>query len=136
MYGEKKYVCPICGKSKFIAHQIIRVDMLVGADGLFLDNLPGSLESHIYDSEDPYGPYTCTECNTEYDELPVREMVQLPRGTFTVARKEAAATLKKLGYGYHHENNGFIVVGNGTRAFAVAEEDYKTYFGGQKSFML
>ena len=62
-------ICKICGKNQFIGHQIIRADVLVDGDGEFAGNLSGGLEGHIYDSEKPYGPFTCICCGAEYDEL-------------------------------------------------------------------
>lgn len=53
-----------CGGDHFMAHQIIRHDIIVDAKGNFL------ADSGIYDSEKPYGPFTCITCGREYDELP------------------------------------------------------------------
>ena len=61
--------CKCCGSERFIAHQIIRADIMVDGDNEFQENLFGGLEAHIYDSERPYGPYTCPDCGAEYDEL-------------------------------------------------------------------
>lgn len=61
--------CKFCGNDEFVAHQIIRADVVVDENGEFDRNLEGGLEAHIYDAEKPYGPYTCTICGTEYDEL-------------------------------------------------------------------
>ena len=58
-----------CGNDRFIGHQIIRADVIVGADGSFLENVTDRLEDSIYDAEKPYGPFTCTSCGREYDEL-------------------------------------------------------------------
>ena len=58
-----------CGNDHFYAHQIVRVDVIVDADGCFEDNATDRLESSIYDAEKPYGPFTCTSCGREYDEL-------------------------------------------------------------------
>ena len=58
-----------CGNDRFIAHQIIRADVIVGADGEFLENVTETLEASIYDSDKPYGPFTCAACGREYDEL-------------------------------------------------------------------
>ena len=49
-----------CGNDRFIGHQIIRADVIVGADGSFLKNVTDRLEDSIYDAEKPYGPFTCT----------------------------------------------------------------------------
>ena len=58
-----------CGNDRFYGHQIIRVDVIVGADGSFEDNISERLENSIYDAEKPYGPFTCTACGKEYEEL-------------------------------------------------------------------
>lgn len=63
------FKCKNCGCSKFVAHQVIRADIVVDGDNIFEENLPGGLESAIYDSSVPYGPYICTNCGMEYDEL-------------------------------------------------------------------
>ena len=59
----------ICGNDRFIGHQIIRADVIVGVDDSFLENVTDRLEDSIYDAEKPYGPFTCTACGREYDEL-------------------------------------------------------------------
>lgn len=61
--------CKCCKNNRFIGRQIIRSDVLVDKFGQFVDNLPGGLEAHIYDSEYPYGPFVCTKCGAEYDTL-------------------------------------------------------------------
>jgi hypothetical protein len=60
-----------CGNDKFYAHQKCRVDIIVDEYNSFLDNLVSDKElgDSVYDSETPYGPYTCTECGKVYDEL-------------------------------------------------------------------
>lgn len=62
-------VCKHCKNNRFIGHQIIRADILVDESGDFVENLPEGLEAHVYDSEKPYGPFTCTKCGAEYDTL-------------------------------------------------------------------
>lgn len=57
--------CPICGGNRWIAHQLVRMDVIVDGE----NNYEESVEGGIYDSETPYGPYTCTNCNYETDEL-------------------------------------------------------------------
>ena len=59
----------VCGNDRFYAHQIIRADVIVDSDGAFLENATERLEESIYDAERPYGPFTCTKCGKEYDEL-------------------------------------------------------------------
>ena len=130
------YRCPFCGSERFIGHQIIRADVYVGNDGEFEDNLPGGLEQHVYDSEKPYGPFTCCECNEEFDDLPEIEMVILPRGSFRVIRSQLVKKFKEKGYGYHHETGGFTVIGNGTHAVAVTDSDYNNFYEGKRTFSL
>lgn len=57
-----------CGNSKFYAHQLVRLDVIVDANGSFERNLE-DIAAAIYDSGKPYGPYTCTKCDAEYDSL-------------------------------------------------------------------
>jgi hypothetical protein len=52
-----------CGNDKFNAHQVVHQDVIVDGD----NNWESSGES--YDSNTPFGPYTCTECSHEFDEL-------------------------------------------------------------------
>ncbi len=131
-----QYRCPFCGSERFIGHQEIRADVYVGGNGEFEDNLPGGMEANIYDSSRPYGPFTCSKCGQEYDPLPEYKQVKLPRGTFTVVSGVYVQKCKKAGYSYHHEDNGYTVLGNGARALAVSNEDYNCYYGGQRSFIL
>lgn len=53
----------VCGCNRFIGHQVVRMDVIVNGNNDFEEQL------EIYDSETPYGPYTCTNCGKEYDEL-------------------------------------------------------------------
>jgi hypothetical protein len=45
--------------------------MVVDENNNFLSNLISDKElgDSVYDSETPYGPYRCTECGKEYEEL-------------------------------------------------------------------
>ncbi len=131
-----KYHCPFCGSERFIGHQEIRAEVYVGGDGEFEDNLPGGLEAAIYDSSHPYGPFTCSKCGKEYDPLPENKEVRLPRGTFYIVSGVNVQMCKSDGYSYHHEDDGYTVLSNGTRALAVSNEDYNRYYGDQRSFML
>lgn len=60
-----------CGGCRFIAHQLIRADIVVNERGEFEENLPGGLEANVYDAVTPYGPFVCDTCGREYDELTV-----------------------------------------------------------------
>jgi len=57
----------IADHAEFI--QIVRVDVIVDAGGSFESNVTNPMENSIYDAEKPYGPFTCTVCGKEYDEL-------------------------------------------------------------------
>ncbi len=52
-----------CGSTRFTAHQICRHDVIVDSDNQY------QRDDGIYDAERPYGPYICTQCNREYEEL-------------------------------------------------------------------
>lgn len=62
-----------CGSNRFLAHQLLRVNVIVDEHGEFEADLPEGLESSIYDSETPYGPFVCTSCGKEYDVLADRK---------------------------------------------------------------
>lgn len=62
-----------CGSTWFIGHQLIRADVVVDGNGEFLENCEPSLEAANYDAEKPYGPFTCTVCGKEYEELTVEK---------------------------------------------------------------
>ena len=67
----------VCGNDQFYAHQIVRTDVIVNGNNVFESNPlsmnrdTGMVEEFfsIYDSEPPYGPYECTVCGREYEEL-------------------------------------------------------------------
>ena len=52
------------------------------------------------------------------------EKVQTPRGSFSLAEM-TAEQMKAVGYGYHHSSDDGVyhIMGNGTRAFAIRNED-------------
>lgn len=58
-----------CGNDLFYGHQIIRTDVIVDANGNFHSDVTEKLEQAVYDSDKPYGPFTCTKCKKVYDEL-------------------------------------------------------------------
>lgn len=58
-----------CDNAKFYAHQVCRLDVIVDGDYNFVSNANENAEASIYDSSNPYGPFTCTKCGEEYDEL-------------------------------------------------------------------
>ena len=62
-----------CGSGTFNATQVCYVDVIVDGENNFIRDLygddDGRDEDPVYDAEDPYGPYTCTKCGAEYNEL-------------------------------------------------------------------
>lgn len=75
-----------CGCEEFYAHQIVRMDVIVDAEGNFIESVNKNVLSDIYDAETPYGPYTCRRCGKEYDELPSG-----PKKTRLIKANEAPA---------------------------------------------
>lgn len=72
------HYCPKCHGTKFYAHQMCRLDIIVDGNNIFYSGTSSDTASDIYDAETPYGPYTCVTCHTEYDtleELPVADTV-------------------------------------------------------------
>jgi len=63
------FKCPVCGNTKFVGHQVLRAEVIVDGNNNFESNLECGLDAAIYDSSEPYGPYTCTKCGKEVDEL-------------------------------------------------------------------
>lgn len=61
--------CRKCGCTVFAAHQICRLDVIVDGDNNWEGNAGETTQDSIYDSEKPYGPYTCLNCCEEYAEL-------------------------------------------------------------------
>ena len=57
------------------------------------------------------------------DELTTGETIQTPRGTFHVTAM-SREQIEAAGYGFHHQSDDgkYLIMGNGTRAFAVAAE--------------
>lgn len=57
------------------------------------------------------------------DELETGETIKTPRGTFYVTDM-SREQMEAAGYGFHHQSDDgkYLVMGNGTRAFAVAAE--------------
>lgn len=52
-----------CGNTRFSAHQRCYMDIIVDSNNDFIRNVG------IYESDRAYGPYSCTACGTEYEEL-------------------------------------------------------------------
>ena len=57
-----------CGNDKFYAHQLVYLEVIVDENGEFHSNLE-DIAAAIYDSDRPYGQYTCTKCNAGYNSL-------------------------------------------------------------------
>ena len=57
------------------------------------------------------------------DQMATRERISTPRGSFTVTAM-SREQMEAAGYGVHHasEDGKYLIMGNGTRAFAVAAE--------------
>ena len=57
------------------------------------------------------------------DELTTDEKIQTPRGSFHVTAM-TRGQMEAAGYGFHHQSDDgkYLIMGNGTRAFAVAAE--------------
>jgi len=68
-----------CGNKEFVARQVCHVDIIVNGNNQFERNAVmdshkpeqtiGDMEGSIYQAGTPYGPYTCTKCGTDYDEI-------------------------------------------------------------------
>ena len=57
------------------------------------------------------------------DELTTGEKIQTPRGNFYVTAM-SREQIEAAGYGFHHQSDDgkYLIMGNGTRAFAIAAE--------------
>lgn len=53
----------VCGNDRFYARQVCYHSITVDGNNFFEDDYG------VYGCLNPYGPYTCTECGREYDEL-------------------------------------------------------------------
>jgi hypothetical protein len=62
-------VCPKCGGQEFSANQTCTCDIIVDSKNEFLRNNTEDDSVYISWADDPYGPYYCTSCGTEYDDL-------------------------------------------------------------------
>lgn len=62
-------------------------------------------------------------CTVTPDDLETGETVKTPRGTFHVTAM-SREQIEAAGYGFHHQSDDgkYLIMGNGTRAFAVAAE--------------
>lgn len=63
------FICS-CGCSTFFGHQVVHMDIKVNGFGAFEENMtPDSPLSDIYYAGDPFGPFECTNCRAEYENL-------------------------------------------------------------------
>ena len=53
--------CKNCGNDKFVAHRLVRMDVVVDNNNNWLEDM------EVYDAETPYGPFTCLSCGQEHD---------------------------------------------------------------------
>ena len=66
---SKPFTCE-CGCTTFYAHQVVHMDVIVNGLGTFESNMtPEKPLSDIYFADEPFGPYECTNCGAEYDNL-------------------------------------------------------------------
>ena len=65
---DKGFKCE-CGNDQFYAHQVCHLDVKVDGDNMFLNNEPND-KSACYEAGTPFGPYTCTKCGKETEEIP------------------------------------------------------------------
>jgi hypothetical protein len=71
----------VCGNTRFTASQLCYHDVIVDSDNNFIDNIG------IFQSESPYGSYSCTKCGAEYEEL---ESLEENIGVYTSQQDEPA----------------------------------------------
>ena len=62
-------VCPKCGGQKFTASQTCVCDIIVDSDNEFLENNTENNSVYISWADPPYGPYCCTNCGVEYNDI-------------------------------------------------------------------
>jgi hypothetical protein len=65
---------------------------------------------------------------TQPDDFQTGERIETPRGSFSLTDM-TREQMEAAGYGYHHSSDDgrYHVMGNGTRAFAIENEDARTY---------
>ncbi len=68
-----------CGNTEFNAHQVCRMDVVIDGFGNWLENRPND-QSACYDADNPHGPFTCTKCKKEYEELVTSEWWNMKTG--------------------------------------------------------
>jgi len=68
-----------CGNGEFYAHQVCHMDIVCDGGGEWVRNTPSD-DSCCYESINPFGPFTCTKCRKEYEELVISEWWSLKTG--------------------------------------------------------
>ena len=68
------------------------------------------------------------------DELETGETIKTPRGTFYVTDM-SHEQMEAAGYGFHHQSDDgkYFIMGNGTRAFAIAAEPPENYLKNSRA---
>lgn len=61
--------CYVCQGKEFSANQVCRVNVVVDSQNNFLRNESENMESSVYDSDNPFGPYSCLSCGEEYEDI-------------------------------------------------------------------
>lgn len=94
--GQRKIrVCKRCGCAVFYAHQVVRMDIICDGNGNFEENVSDNPASDIYDSEPPYGPFTCKECGAEYEDLNELDVIEpITKDEIAHALSSGTAVLK------------------------------------------
>ena len=65
--------CPKCGSvESFNCHQVCYVSAVVDDQNMLVDKLCLPANRNIFDSDIPYGPYTCRKCEEIFDEEKIR----------------------------------------------------------------
>ena len=109
---EEKARCS-CGNTEFYAHQLCRLYIVCDGDGNWIRNCPDD-HSACYDSENPFGPFICTVCRKEHEELHVSEWWNWSAGAKVSFLEEQGVSpknaLKWVGYekGYRREIQPYI----------------------------
>lgn len=87
----------------------------------------------FYEGDDRKPCYVGNSCKNKNcvfreEKIEEKQSIKTPRGTFTLAAGDEIAELKNSHFGYHHEHNGYVILADGQRAFAVTKEDYEKYY--------
>lgn len=121
-----KMVCAYCGCKRFIGHQLVRMDVVVDEDNAFIEQHG---ESPVYDSETPYGPYTCEDCGAEFDVVNDRfEVTQAPEILVPAEDgKMASIELTTDGTKVYPVDGDLSIQGGG-----ISREEFRAVLNGSK----